>query len=440
MKSPWSCLALLLLAGCGVVESAVDLPAQTVRAVTPGKKETGPQVDPAELQETLLRFSDSLLRRAARGIEELHRPGKPGDPAEILRWKIALGTETVSIATGTNSLANLLDMTVFVSLTRGVLVTYWKPAVYEDSTNPLLKSFEEAEVELGQLLDRVLTPDQRSEFRQTIETWRKEHPLAENTLGARALGFAAQARGKADAPQGSLFNLVKLDPLAGLDPATREIAQTRAYAERVLYVLQKFPMLLRWQTELLAIDAAEIPAAKQVVASAAQIAASADRIAVTAEKIPDRLSKEREEIVKALREQEKEVHSVLTAGTQMSASLNTTLTTFDGVMKRLGVGEPKPPGPEAPPVRIQDVTQAVAQLDATTKHLTELLQALDHTLSTADLARLTAQVTPVVQRAEAGGKEVVDYVFWKSCLLIGLVLAAALIYRFLGPRLAPKKP
>ena len=69
-------------------------------------------------------------------------------PAEILRWKIALGTETVSIATGANSLANLLDMTVFVSLTRGVLVTYWKPAVYGDSAIPLAKTLDDAETEL----------------------------------------------------------------------------------------------------------------------------------------------------------------------------------------------------------------------------------------------------------------------------------------------------
>src|SRR3954470_21035598 len=106
-------LAFLLLAGCGIVETAVDLPGNTIRAVTPGKAEP-PSIDPAEIQETLLRFSDSLLRRLSRGIDDLHRPGKPADPVENLRWKIALGTETVSIATGANSLANLLDMVVFV--------------------------------------------------------------------------------------------------------------------------------------------------------------------------------------------------------------------------------------------------------------------------------------------------------------------------------------
>jgi len=430
----WLSLTFLLLAGCGVVETAVDLPAQTVRAVTPGKKE-GPSVDRADLQETMVRVADNLMKNAARGIDGLHRPGKPEDPAEILRWKIAIGGEIVSIATGANSLANLLDLTVFVTLTRGVIESHWKPDIYGDSAEPVLEAFLDSEAKLWKVIEVVLTPDQRKEFHEAIEAWKKENPDSENSLGARALGFSAQAGAKANSKPDSMFNLLRLDPLSGLDPATHEIAETRAFAERALYVSQKFPTLLRWQTELLALDAMNIPAVRQVVASSAQIAASADRIAVTAEKIPDRFSKEREEIVKVLREQEKEVASVLTAGTQMSASLNTTLGTFDGVMKRLGVGEPKPPGPEAPPVRIQDVTQAIAQLDATTKHLTELLQTLDHTLATADLAKLSSQVTPLVQRAETGGKEVVDYAFWKGCVLIGLVLLAALIYRFLGPRL-----
>ena len=429
-------LALLLLAGCGVVETAVDLPGNAYRAVTPGKAEP-PSIDPAELQETLLRFSDTLLKRLSRDTDELHRPGKPADPVENLRWKIALGTETVSIATGANSLANLMDMTVFVSLTRGVVVTYWKPAVYGDSADPLAKSLEDAEVEIGHLLDVLLNLEQRAEFRQTIETWRKENPLAENTLGARALGFANLAKGKADAPKGSLFNLINLDPLSGLDPATREIARTRAFAERTLYLAQKLPMLLRWQAELMAYDAAEIPAVRQGIASAAQVAASADRIAGVTEKLPERLSKEREEIVKALREQEKEVAGVLAAGTQMSASLNSTLTTADALPKWLGVGEPKPPGPEAPPFHIQDYTQAVAQLDVTAQHLTELVRSLDRTLASPDLSKLAAQVTPAVQQAQASGKELVDYAVWKGCLLIGVMLLAALIYRYAAPRLAP---
>ena len=439
-------LALLLLAavGCGVVETAVDLPGNTVRAITPGAgNKDVPAISLADLQSLQMRFSDSLLRRVAQGVDQLHRPGKAPDRAEVLRWKIALGTEIVSIATGSIALANLLDMTVFVTLSRELIESRWKPGVFGDSTDPLLAAFRDAEEELWRTLASVLAPEQQKEFHMAMVAWQKEHPDPDHTLGARALGFSAFSGAKAATTPDSLFNKLRLDPLAGLDPAMREVAETRAFAERALYVAQKFPLVIRWQTELLAIDALEIPAVRQMIASAGQIAASADRIAGVTEKLPDRFSKEREEIVKALREQEKDIASVLTAGTQMSTSLTTTLAAFDGVMKRLGVGEPKPPGPpgpEAPPFRIQDYTEVAAQLDATARQLTGLLKAMDHTLSTADLARLTEQVTPLVQRAEAGGKDVVDHAFRKLCILVGLVLLAALLYRFLAPRLAPKKP
>jgi hypothetical protein len=322
-----------------------------------------------------------------------------------------------------------------------MIETHWKPDVFGETAEPLLDAFRDSETQLWKTIEIMLSPEQRKEFREAIDAWQKDNPDNKTTLGARAVGFSVQAGSKGGGKSDSLFNLLRLDPLAGLDPVTLEIAKSRAFAERALYVTQKLPLLLRWQTELLARDAVEIPAVRQMLSSAGQISASADRIAGVAEKLPDRFSKEREELVKVLREQEKEVASVLTAGTQMSTSLHTTITAFDGLMKRFGVGEPAAPGaPAAVPFRIQDYTQTAAQLDTTTQHLTELIRTLDQTLATTDLTRLTAQVTPVVQRVETGGKDLVDYAFAKGCLLVGMILLAALIYRFLGPRLAPKTP
>ena len=50
---------------------------------------------------------------------------------------------------------------------------------------------------------------------------------------------------QADTKGDSVFSLFQVDPLSGLDPAVREIAQTRLFAERALFVAQKMPMLLR---------------------------------------------------------------------------------------------------------------------------------------------------------------------------------------------------
>ena len=246
-------------------------------------------------------------------------------------------------------------MTVFVTVTRMALEEHWQPKVFGESALPMLESCRNAETEIWRLAGTVLKPEQQTELRQAIEVWHRQNPLPESVLAARAVGFASQVAeaSKADtAKPGSVFDLLKVDPLSGLDPAVREIAQTRLFAERALFVTQKMPMLLRWQTELLSVNAVEMPAVQQLVTNSTQIAASVERFARVAEQLPGQVSTEREEILKALQAQENkltplvnEVRQTLTAGSQMSTSLNTTLTTFDAVMKRFGVGETNNAGP-----------------------------------------------------------------------------------------------
>ena len=92
----------------------------------------------------------------------------------------------------------------------------------------------------------------------------------------------------------------------------------------------------------------------------------------------------------------------------------------------------------AEPFRIQDYTATAAQVESTARQLTELLVTLDQTLGSTNLVKLTAQVSPVVQQAQASGKEVVDYAFWKGIMLVGVVLVAAIIYRLIASRLLKK--
>jgi hypothetical protein len=309
----------------------------------------------------------------------------------------------------------------------------------------LLDSCKISETNIWRLAGQALTPAQLVEFRQAIDVWFQQNPLPDSVVAARSVGFASQVAATRPADQsgpGNVFALLQMDPLSGLDPAVREIAQTRMLAERALYVSQKMPTLLRWQTELLALNAVEMPAVQQVVSNSTQIATSVERFANVAEKLPEQVSTERVEILKALASQEKDVASLMASGTQMSDSLNVTLTTFDALMKRFGVGETNSAGPaptNAEPFRIQDYTQTAAQLEVTARQLTELLVTLDQTLGSTNLAKLTAQVGPAVQQAQTGGKEVVDYAFWKGVLLLAIALFFALIYRFLAARILKSK-
>jgi hypothetical protein len=213
-----------------------------------------------------------------------------------LKWKIAVGTETCSIAIGPNAVVNLLDMTIFVTITREVLEDYWRPKIFGESAQPMLDGCRSAETNIWLLNCRVLTPGQQSELPQSIDIWYRENSLPESVLAALAVGFVSQLakdNPAAKTSSGSVFSLLGVDPLSGLDPATREIAQTRLLAERALYVGQKMPMLLRWQTELLALNSSQLPGVQLLVTNSTQIASSVDRFATLAIKLPDQVSAER---------------------------------------------------------------------------------------------------------------------------------------------------
>ena len=282
------------------------MPGQTVHAVTPGKKGK-PSADPVEVQQTVLCFADEYLTRMVIGVDKLRRGTNALEPTEVLKWKIALGTETCSIASGPNTVADLLDLTVFVTLTRMTLEEHWQPRVFGDSAQPMLEGCRNVETEIWRYAGTVLKPPQQVELRQSIEAWHRQNPNPEDVLAARALGFASQVAkaNQADNKADSVFSLLQVDPLSGLDPAVREIAQTRLFAERALFVAQKMPVLLRWQTELLSVNAVEMPAVQQLVTNSTEISASVERFSRVAEQLPRQVSTEREEILKALQSQEK---------------------------------------------------------------------------------------------------------------------------------------
>lgn len=442
-------ILLLALAGCRTAEAVVSVPAKTIQAATSGGKEKGPAAaDPVVIQQNVQRFADEFSAKMNLGIEKLRRDGQPLAPADVLRWKIAIGTDICAIASGPNAVANLLDLVVLASVTRAAIEGH--VPVYGDSVQSLLADCRSAETEAWRLAATVLTEKQQVELREAIEAWRRQNPHAENILAARAVSFATQLAPKEAATRekaGSVFGLLRLDPLAGLDPATREIAQSRLLAERALYVTQKMPQLLRWQLELLSANTLASPAVQQLVENTTQLSAAVERVSQVTEQLPAQVDRQREEIFKALEAQEKqltplvaEVREALSSGKALSDSLNTTVATTDALMKRFGVGEPKPPGPApAPgePFRIQDYTQSAAQLEATARQLTELLHSVDRTLAPANLKNLSAEVSPVVQQAQAGGKDVVDYAFSRGLLLIAAIFVAALLYRFLSRRLDP---
>lgn len=441
-------LALALFAlvgdGCRVVKETEGLPESAVGAIVPGSRSKQP--DPEALQTAVLRFADAFGGQTAVGIDEYARKlDTPEGRIQALRWKLLMESSAVSIATGPNPTANLVDFVSLTTLVRASLEEKAPHAVPRGALEPWLERSRELETNAWKLAGTALTPGQQQELRATIDQWRKENTTVMDSLFVRPLELAISIR-KSSASQnqpGGVFSLVGLDPMSGLDPAVREVTRTRLFAERALYAGERMPFMLRWQTDLLAEELLQQAQLSNAITSVDRLSRAAESVSQTAAALPVRITEERKAILEALPGQEGKVQDLsaqlgqtLTAGEKMATSLDTTLITFTALMKLFGVGQPStgPPDTNSPPFNILDYAHTADQVAAMAAQLDLLIKDASGTVTTPALDKRIASLNALADRTRADAKSVLNRAFLLAAALLVLTFALALGYRWLSPR------
>lgn len=437
-------------AGCSLLRTTVEMPFRAIGALIPGLHETE-VADPVEVQEELLRLADNFVTATVPWVDRLRRDDRPIDRDEALNLQVALSSGAYTVATGSNPFASLVDMIVLATVARIGVESHWLPKVYGESARPILENLRDQESQTWEFAKTVLTPEQQAELRGAIESWRKERTKRPASVSAlNNIGLVAEvskaSRKKASSLPSSVFAMLDIDPLAGLDPATREIAQTRLFAERALYLGQRMPQLVMWQMELFTLKTVSMPELRQLVANSTELAASGDRLSRAVEETPALLRSEREEIVAALKSEEqdltvlsRELDRTLAQGTKMAESTDAALKTFHAVVAQLDTG---PSEPASEPFRIQDYAETAGRIAHVAQSLTELLKALQPNLDPASFARLSAQADAIAELTERRAQDMVDYAVRKGLLFVvlsaAIMIGAGLVFQFAGAKIAPR--
>jgi hypothetical protein len=438
-------LMVLALSGCRIAKTAAELPAQAVGAVKGGKSAP---LDPANLQVKLQRFSDEYSSRTIAALN--YYAGQAGTPearSEALQWKVSVASAALTIATGENPQANLLDLVALAVITRVALEGFVPRSPHSAALQPWLEVSRSLETDAWNLAGEVLSLDQQTELRDSIQRWWETNPSSHLGFFARPEEFSSLIRQThhEEPRQGSVFALVGLDPTAGLDPAVREVTRTRLFAERAMFMMQRMPFLIRWHTELLVDELLQLDQVEQALTNATSLSVSIDRLSRAAEAashtagaLPDLIATERKAILEAFDEQEGKLRQLsadltqtLAAGEAMSTSLNATLVTFDALMKRFGVGEPStaPPNTNATPFNILDYAHTAERIAAMAQQLDALLKDTGNTLESPELER---QLGTITGRAQADAKPVLTHAFLLLAGLVLLVFICAWVYRRTG--------
>lgn len=389
------------------------------------------------LQSEVMRGADIYVGAVAQATDDF-RVRVPTPMARLYgqQWKLLEATAAYVNASGENPVLNAVDMAVLASLSRFVVEDLWVGKEFGAAARPLLDVHVRQEHDAWKVLNPVLSPEQLQDLHAVLDEYRQKYSDARFVAAVR-LPELAKALGRNSAAEPSkrstsIFNLLYLDPLAGLDPATQAVEQTRLLALRAMYYAQRAPMLLGWQVELTTYQLAAQPESKAVLGDLNAVSGSAQSVARTAELLPglihtereaaisqffDGVSRERTNLVAELFAQEgmlrqllPQVQGTLESGGSMAVALNAAITSLDGFVARVTAPDTNSPlATPSPPFDVREYGAAAEKIGGAAQQLNTTIQSLDRTVP---------NLTLLGDQATADARKVVTHAFWLALVLI----------------------
>lgn len=274
-----------------------------------------------DLMATMADVCDRVIGRTPRRDSKTAASGK--------RLGTAMGA--VGAATARNALVGYIDLMTLVMLQRLSFEDAWAKKYFDETDRlEILDTLKSEEKEIWAGGEAMLRPGQIEELKKAVMVWRAANPDQVNLAFARLQEFASERQVPLVGPEApresSIFSLLMIDPLAKLDPASRQIEETRLAGERVAYWAQRLPMITAWQVEWTVARMSDQPPMSDVLKNIDAMSTSATRLSASYEKTLAMIPEERKAAITQMNEaaQQAGLSVVHGATTQMTQLVQTT--------------------------------------------------------------------------------------------------------------------
>jgi hypothetical protein len=381
----------------------------------------------AELEDHVRRFADRYFTRIAIATNELAQNTTSDEHASLMHdWKAVSQTAVVDIAIGPNAVTNLLDMMALTRLSRLVVENYWVPEVFgEELGSEFQRAFVDLENDIWTVADDVLTQRQQDDLGVLVDDWHAENPDQYYPWYIRLSNFSGQRAASLAAVQRSGGMLKEV---ARAREAAEEI---QAFGERVLFYLQRAPMITSNEFESGIGDVLNRPQVARLLDDTARFVTSVDRLVQMIEDLPeerlaivdqfmDRLADERLAMFRDVSDVEPGLRQVLT-------DLQPALDSLERIMELSKLKDP-----DSRPFDVNEYRALVADSAVTAAELRLLVQSATALLAGVSDAR------PLVDAIVEAEKTVADRVFYQLVTLIFIFFITLLLYRVIASRVLRK--
>lgn len=431
-------LLLLPLCGCAELPRALSSVTEPLGLSTPANEMTESELH-SELAEFSARFASVMGSLGERVISD-------GASAQVRRRALLLRVQLVPLVQQhaldrdpRSGYVALLSLTVMLRLYVTAEDGHLDFGPHQKVVAASVRQLEDELVELG---GRFLEPDRLDPLRDEIETFARENRPTRDFTTARVEDSLFEAKSDPRFTRILELPMAPFRALSGVEQGPAAIREFTQTARTFAAIVATLPMQLRWQADLLVYETLRAEAVSDALGALEQTAASAQRLSAASERLPEDLAQAlaaSEAPLRALDDTLVRVGDLLeplrSTASEIAHAGNAWADLVDEDDRgdgRDGSDEPDGASAEEPDLEAwqrtaEQIGQAALRLSAAARSIDALLEGGSEHGENMDGRPIDARL-----------RDLVDHIFERIVMLLVVVLALALAYRFLAPRLAAR--
>jgi hypothetical protein len=469
-------------------------------ATTGPKTETGftamdelrTQAAKTALREDLEQFVDYAEAEVTATADQIERQSTDAEVRKAaLLWKVGLIQHSNAALSEKKPLPMLLDSWAFCVRQVDYLQRGEGKEVFRDQQKLAISAAARLRNRIEEIARKHVPEDKLPEVNRQIESFAQANPVTGVFAIEAAKSFSADEEAESalsrivGAPWRALSRAGKAGSDA-LDPTSRLADSVDRFTE----LMEDYPALVRWQTQLLWLQIEDSPSVRATVGGIEKVSESSARLATVAETLPEDVREEmrlalddidaRQPEIRKTLEQARETVDATNEALERAEAVSATIESSVEGVKRAGevwdgtaqsvtatikqiqqlrkprtAGEPATRGADGESsgeegnmtekkgkFDINDYTQTAESLTRTTEELRALLSEarafLDDDTVDQRLSRVDSLTTSALGQTAVEARAVVDHIAWRAVQLCGLILVLAFVYRFATRRFVAK--
>ena len=381
-----------------------------------------------ELEAHVRRFSDRYITRIAIAANAVIDSSQSLEARRFMEdWKNVSFAAIVDVAIGPDAVTNLMDMMVLTMLSRMVVEDYWAPKIADEEVRlAFLQAFHDLEQDIWTVADDVLTPENQEALADLVVEWHGENPEQVFPWYVRLSNFSGQ--------RAASLNAVKQSGgmLAEVARAREAAEEMQAFGERVLFYLQRAPMMTSGQFESSVNNVFSGPEVTRLLTDVERFVIAADRLVQIVDDLPESRLAAVDQLMDRLGEEREAMMATLAAESpEMRQLLVELLPILESVERTVAMANVD--NPNSRPFDINEYTAMVDQSAATVVEMRLLVESVTNLMAgVEDVSGLTDAMIEIETA-------MLDRFFLRMVGFLVIFFLILIASRFVWVRMIPKQ-